>query len=74
MTALLTKRENEILKLILEDKSSKEIAEKLFVSVRTVETHRNNIMKKTKSKSLISLVKFSIRMGWVKNYYYQKPI
>ncbi|MEH0153572.1 response regulator transcription factor [Limibacter armeniacum] len=53
----LTKREKEILRFVMEGLSSKEIAEKIGKSVRTVETHRFNIMKKLEVKSAVELVK-----------------
>jgi len=59
----LTKRELEIVKLIAEDKSNLEIADKLFISVRTVETHRKNIMQKLQTKSAISLVHYAVQAG-----------
>jgi PAS domain S-box-containing protein len=57
----LTKRELEIIKLITEEHSNQEIAEKLFISVRTVETHRRNIMQKLHINSVISLVHYAIQ-------------
>ncbi|MFT7032571.1 MAG: DNA-binding NarL/FixJ family response regulator [Cyclobacteriaceae bacterium] len=57
----LSKRELEILKLIFDENSNQEIAEELFISLRTVETHKHNIMEKTGSKNMASLVKFAIR-------------
>lgn len=59
----LTKRELEILKLITEDQSNLEIADMLFISVRTVETHRRNIMQKLQTKSVISLVHYASQNG-----------
>ena len=60
----LTKRELEILRLITGDQSSNlEIADKLFISVRTVETHRKNIMQKLHTKSVISLVHYAAQNG-----------
>ena len=59
----LTKRETEIMKLIAEEQSNHEIAEKLFISVRTVETHRKNIMQKIHVKSVIALVKYASLNG-----------
>ena len=56
---LLTDREQEILKLIVKEFSNKMIAEKLFISERTVETHRKNIFRKTNTTSLVGLVKFA---------------
>lgn len=56
---LLTDREREILKLIAREYSNKQIAEELFISERTVETHRKNIFKKTGTSSLVGLIKFA---------------
>lgn len=57
----LTRRELEILKLIAEGYHYKEIGEKLFISARTVETHKNNIMQKLGLNSTIELVKYAIK-------------
>ncbi|MFK5857639.1 MAG: response regulator transcription factor [Bacteroidota bacterium] len=57
----LSKREMEILKLFAEGISNRIIAEKLFISVRTVETHKTNIMKKIGIKTTVDLVKFAIK-------------
>jgi len=57
----LTNREMEIIKLIVKDYSSQEIADKLFISIRTVETHRKNIMVKLHTKSTIGLVHYAIQ-------------
>ncbi len=57
---LLTPTEKRILKLIAEDKSSKEIGEELFISYRTVETHRANICRKLNLQGSLSLLKFAI--------------
>ena len=56
---LLTEREREILKLIAKEYTNKMIAEELFISERTVETHRKNIFRKTKTNSLVGLIKFA---------------
>ncbi|MBS1490997.1 MAG: response regulator transcription factor [Bacteroidetes bacterium] len=56
---LLTEREQEILKLIVKEFSNKQIADKLFISERTVETHRKNIFRKTNTATLVGLVKFA---------------
>jgi len=57
----LTKREKEVLGFIAEGGTYKEIAEELFISSRTVETHKNNILQKLELKSTIELVKFAIK-------------
>jgi PAS domain S-box-containing protein len=59
----LTNRELEVIKLIILELSNREIAEKLFISVRTVETHRKNIMQKLHAKSVISLVQYAAQNG-----------
>jgi two-component system nitrate/nitrite response regulator NarL len=56
---LLTDREREIVKLIAKEYSNKDIAEELFISERTVETHRKNIFRKTGTTSLVGLLKFA---------------
>jgi two-component system nitrate/nitrite response regulator NarL len=56
---LLTEREREILNLIAKEYSNKQIAEKLFISERTVETHRKNIFRKTNTTSLVGLIKYA---------------
>lgn len=57
--AHLTQREVEIIGLIEKEMSNKEIADTLFISERTVETHRKNIFRKTKTNSVIGLVKYA---------------
>lgn len=57
--AHLTMREIEIIKLIEKEYSNKMIADTLFLSERTVETHRKNIFRKTKTTSLIGLIKYA---------------
>lgn len=61
----LTKREKEILKLIAEEHSNQEIADKLFISLRTVETHRSNLIQKLNAKNTVSLVKEAIKRGLI---------
>lgn len=61
----LTEREVEILKLIVEENSNDQMAEKLFISKRTVETHRKHIMEKTGCKNLIALYKFAVGHGLI---------
>jgi DNA-binding NarL/FixJ family response regulator len=59
----LTAREREILKLISEGKSNSEVAEVLRISVRTVETHRANIMNKLDLRNTAELVRYAIQNG-----------
>ena len=59
----LSGREREVLQLIAEGKSSAEVAEVLHISVRTVDTHRHNIMSKLEIHSIAGLTKFAIRHG-----------
>lgn len=59
----LTKREKEILKLIVDEFSNKEIAEKLFISERTVDGHRERLREKIGTKKTAGLVKFAIING-----------
>jgi DNA-binding NarL/FixJ family response regulator len=61
----LTRRETEILKLIAEEKSNQEIADKLFISLRTVETHRLNLNQKLSAKNTAGLVKEAMKRGLV---------
>ena len=61
----LTTREREVLKLIAEGKSSKEIGDVLFISARTVERHRANIMEKLNLKNIADLIKYAIQKGYV---------
>ncbi len=57
--AHLTAREIQIIKLIENEYSNKDIAEELFLSERTVETHRKNIFRKTKTSGVIGLIKYA---------------
>ncbi|WP_201978678.1 response regulator [Hymenobacter rubidus] len=57
----LTTREKEILRLVAEEKSNHAIAEALFISERTVETHRKNILTKTSCKSVVGLIQYAIK-------------
>ena len=62
---ILTTREREILQLIAEGNSSKKIAELLFISPKTVETHRTHIMDKLNIHNRTGLIKYAIRKGMV---------
>jgi RNA polymerase sigma factor (sigma-70 family) len=61
--AQLTERELEIIRLIAEGLSNKEIGEKLFISHRTVDTHRTNLMSKIEVHNVAGIVKFAITNG-----------
>lgn len=56
----LSDREKEVLRLITQELSNRQIAEKLFISERTVETHRKNIFRKTKTTNIVGLIKATI--------------
>jgi two-component system, NarL family, response regulator NreC len=60
---LLSDREKEVLTLIAKGFSNKEIAEKLFISVKTVETHKSNLMEKLQMKTRPELVAFALKKG-----------
>jgi DNA-binding NarL/FixJ family response regulator len=61
---VLTHREREILKLLSDGKSSKEIGDLLFISLRTVQNHRANIMKKLKVRRIADLIKYAVHKGY----------
>lgn len=61
----LTNREKEVLDLIVKEYSNQEIADRLFLSIRTVERHRFNLMRKFDAKSPIGLLKAAIELGLV---------
>ncbi len=56
----LTDREKEILRLIAQEFSNAKISEKLFISERTVESHRKNIFRKTNTKTIVGLIKYAM--------------
>ncbi|HEV8337528.1 MAG TPA: response regulator transcription factor [Candidatus Polarisedimenticolia bacterium] len=60
-SALLTPREREVIQLLAEGRSNKEVADLLRISVRTAETHRTNIMRKLDCHSLSDLTRYAIR-------------
>ena len=62
-TEVLTMREREVLKLISEGKNNGEVAELLRISIRTVETHRANIMNKLDLRNTAELVRYAIQKG-----------
>lgn len=58
--AKLTERELEILRLIVQELNNAEIADKLFISERTVETHRKNMIRKFNTKTIVGLIKYAM--------------
>ena len=65
LLADLTEREIEVLHGIAEGLSNKEIGEKLFISPRTVDTHRTKVMKKFNCHNVVGLVRIAIKAGLV---------
>jgi DNA-binding NarL/FixJ family response regulator len=61
---ILTHREREVLKLLADGKTSKEIADLLYISLRTVQNHRANIMRKLNFKRTTDLVKYALQKGY----------
>jgi DNA-binding CsgD family transcriptional regulator len=57
----LTQRETEIIKLVLEEATTNQIAQRLEISKRTVDTHRRNIWKKSETKNLLGLYRFALQ-------------
>ncbi|MFT3681602.1 MAG: response regulator transcription factor [Ferruginibacter sp.] len=62
---IVTRREREILQLIVDEFTNQEIADKLYLSLRTVENHRNNLLQKLQVKNTAGLVKVAIQEGLV---------
>jgi DNA-binding NarL/FixJ family response regulator len=60
-TLEITKREVEVLQLVCQQYTAEEIAEKLFISVKTVNGHRNNLLQKTGSRNVTGLVIYAIK-------------
>jgi len=63
--SILTMREREVLQLIVEGNTIKQIAERLYLSIKTIHTHRNQIMQKLNIHSTAALTKFAIREGMI---------
>ncbi|MFW5656479.1 MAG: response regulator [Bacteroidota bacterium] len=63
----LSKREIEVLKLIAEGLTNSQIAEKLFVSPLTIDSHRKNLILKTGTKNTASLIKFAVEEGYIEH-------
>ena len=64
---VLTNKETEVLKLIALEYSNQEIADKLDCGIRTVDTHKRNLIKKLEVKNVVGLVKYAIKMGVVQD-------
>ena len=62
---MLTKREKDVLKLIAEEYTTQEIADKLFLSKHTIESYRKNLISKLNVKNLAGLTKYAIKLGLV---------
>jgi two-component system response regulator NreC len=62
---MLSSREQEVLQLIAKGKSNREIGGMLFISIRTVESHRASLQKKLKQSSTAGLVKYAIEQGLI---------
>lgn len=61
----LTKRESQILRLLAEGKSIKDISESLFVSIKTVGSHKQNVFRKLEFKNMTQLIKYALNKGFV---------
>ncbi|MEO6317023.1 MAG: response regulator transcription factor [Chitinophagaceae bacterium] len=62
---VLTRREKEVLELIAEGMTNNEIAQKLFISSTTVDTHRKNLLSKFEAKNVASLIKMAVQMQFI---------
>jgi DNA-binding NarL/FixJ family response regulator len=61
----LTSREEEVMRLIAQGYANKEIATRLDISVKTVESHKTNVMEKLELKSRTEIVRYAVRQGWL---------
>ena len=61
----LTPREQEVMRMLAEGLTSREVAKQLFISPKTVENHRTNLMKKLSLKSSVELVRYAARLGLI---------
>jgi DNA-binding CsgD family transcriptional regulator len=61
----LSRREREVLALLIEGKKSEEISGQLFISKFTVDTHRKNLLRKTDCSNTASLISIAIQQGWL---------
>lgn len=60
-----SRRELEVLRLVVDDCCNEEIANRLFINVRTVETHRRNLLQKAGTRTVVGLTARAVREGWV---------
>jgi DNA-binding NarL/FixJ family response regulator len=60
-----SRRELEVLRLVVDDCCNEEIANRLFINVRTVESHRRNLLQKAGTRTLVGLAARAVREGWV---------
>lgn len=65
VAARFSRRELEVLRLVVEDYCNEEIADQLFINVRTVESHRRNLLQKAGTRTLVGLAARAVREGWV---------
>ena len=68
----LSKREKEILVLVIKERTSQQIADELNISIRTIDTHRKNILRKTNTSTIIGLLKFAIKSHLLEDFYYKQ--
>lgn len=61
----LTPRQREVLQLVAEGKSAKQIADMLFISVKTVEFHKKHLMEELRARNSADLVRYAVEQGWV---------
>lgn len=62
---LFSPRELEVLRLVVADQCNQEIADRLFISIRTVESHRRTLLCKAGTRTLVGLAVQAVREGWV---------
>lgn len=63
----ITEREEEVLQMIVKEFTNQEIAEKLYISPRTVDAHRRNLLQKTGARNTAGLVKYAFKHGLIDN-------
>ena len=63
----LTAREEEVLRLIAQGYSNKEISSQLKIAVKTVESHKANLMQKLELRNRTEIVRYAVRQGWLQD-------